>query len=344
MQIYSERLSLFIARLSSHALHILEKEMGMQVGRKRFFYKRYSYPIHIVCFDDSLKLGYFQPDLLEIGIHHTLLFKEDLAIDVLRHELAHYITFIETRETGHGKAFHEICSRYGFSPEVARATLEGEDNRFKEASDIQRKVEKLLKLSESSNPHEAEAALLKAEELIKAHSVIPAHTEDTIFYMARVLETKKFHEKHKTICSLLRHFNVEVILRHGAPSSYIEIIGDKTAVEIAEYIADYLDHNLDALWGNIKTKYRLKGLAAKNSFFRGFSDGYQNKNRPKTKETALMDMRLKQALSLVYPKLSTSYSSFVHDSTSHKLGQKEGDRFSINPGINSSKQSFLPHF
>jgi hypothetical protein len=343
MQVYSQSLKAFTQRLLFHALSILEKEMKMRVGRSRFLYKNCYYPIQIVCFEGKSELGYFAPDILEIGIHRSLLFNEALALDVLRHELAHYIAFIETGYTGHGEPFLKICKRYGFKPDVARATLSIEDQRFKEVSDIQRKIQKLLNLSQSANAHEAEAALLKAEALLKEHSLSSdmCETNQEQFYLERVLERSKFSAKHRAITSILRHFEVEVVFRSGTPNSFVELIGSKEGVQIASYIADHLDHKLEQIWEEIKLKNKLKGLSAKNSFFRGFAEGYGLQKRAKSKERDLIELRHAKAMALIYPKLRSTTSSFMHDPASHKLGQEKGGEFSISAGIKNRDQKFL---
>ena len=76
---------------------MLSKEIGLKVVGDRFYDKRqeYSYPIKAVIFNNKKMLGYFDSHFYEIGFHECLMqVNEELLHDIIRHELGHYITFI----------------------------------------------------------------------------------------------------------------------------------------------------------------------------------------------------------------------------------------------------------
>ena len=76
-----------------------------------------SYPIQIVIFNDRNMLGYFDPTFYELGFHERLMYsrKEQLH-EVIKHELAHYITFITHGEgvQAHGPEFRAFCQSMGW--------------------------------------------------------------------------------------------------------------------------------------------------------------------------------------------------------------------------------------
>ena len=336
----SPQLLQFAKRLVSHAKAILKNEMGFEVRSKRFVFQNYLYPIQIVCFEHEKRLGYFDPELHEIGIHRDLMGDESVAIDVLKHELAHYIAFLEFGSTDHGKDFHTICERYHFPKEVSRAT---HSKPIVPIKSIESKVEKLLRLAKNSSLHESQAALLKAEELMLKHNVKP-QTSEELYGMLRVLPSKRSSGKQKAIGQMLKHFNVEVIFHQGKGVVYLELIGQVEHVEIASYVAYFLDQKMDQLYKEASKEHRLKGIRAKNSFMMGIAKGYDEQKRTTIKERALIKANLTRALSMAYPNLSSTYSQSGRDPHSHALGQSKGRNLSIDPGVTKKKRPLLSYF
>ncbi len=91
--------------------------------------------------------------------------------DVIRHELAHYLTFINhgAQAPSHGAEFRALCAQMGWGEEVYKATtcLDGGRNAPDiEESGVFRKVQKLMALATSSNKNEAELAMIKSQQLL----------------------------------------------------------------------------------------------------------------------------------------------------------------------------------
>lgn len=340
---FSEAICQFTERLRNHAKDILLREMHLKVKVSRFEYKGYLYPIQIVCFEHPSRLGQFDAEFYEIAIHIDLLFDESTAIDVLKHELAHYIAFLEFGILDHGPKFHAICQKYHFPKEIAAAThrIHPKSQTMKE---MEKKVRKLLALSEKSTLHEAKSALLKAESLMQKYGLSLTRSEDDRYAMKRILKQKRSSQKQKSISQMLKFFNVESILHHSKDISCIEIIGLHDHVEIAAYVADFLNQQLEILWKQTKKQHHLHGLRAKNSFFRGIALGYEDQKREKNPSYALVKAHLKKALSLVYPSLSYSKSASLRDSKSESLGKKAGKMLKINLGIHQKHPLYIPFF
>ncbi len=331
MQIlYSKTILTFLKKIKRLAQEILTKEMSLSVGRSRFHVGAVSYPLHFTAFDHPSRLGYFQHDLYEIGINKLFLLEEDGAIkDLLRHELAHYMTFIEhgPEILPHGKEFREICKKYGWPTEIARAQVPLE--KAIKNKHIVDKVRKLLSLAESPEPKEAEAATLKAQELLAKYNV-KFHEEDDPIHVLRVLQKKRGSAKLQAIASILRLFFVYPIFNHGKGVLYLEILGDPLNIEVAEYVAHFLDHHFELLWEEAKKEDpRLKGTIAKNSFFRGIAEGYEKRALP----TSQALIHIEKSLALIYPHLTSKKVSYHHLEAAANRGREKGKGLKIREGL-----------
>ena len=148
----------------------------------------------------------------------------------------------------------------------------------------------------------------------------------------------------RSIANILATFFVSTIYSRAGDFIYLEILGSAVNVEIADYVAGILHHELDRLWEQTKQQARLKGLVAKNSFFRGLAMGYCNKIRALKKEysgdvtNALMviEKKLIDARDMVYPRLSVTKSSASFCQESAALGERAGKQLTINPAVSNS--------
>lgn len=332
--LYSETIFAFIKKCKGLARKILSEEMNLRVGRSRFFVKNTSYPLHIVTFEHPSRLGYFQADLFEIGVNKTYLHEGDKSLlDLLRHELAHYMTFITfgPQVPHHGKEFLSICKQYGWNAEVSRAVIQGD--KIKKNEKILGKVQKLLSLSDSPHPEEAEAATLKAKELLLKYS-LEFREECDEMHLLRFLPRKRSSAKLHAISSILRTFLVYPVFNHGRGCVYLEILGKKVHVEVAEYVANFLDNKFELLWKEAKKETpSLKGAVSKNSFFRGLAEGYTQKSEKQSSALIRMENQLTTLAANVYPHLASSRSSYKHHETANKLGKDKGKKLSINRGL-----------
>ncbi|WP_194848531.1 SprT-like domain-containing protein [Candidatus Neptunochlamydia vexilliferae] len=333
--LYSKTILAFLKKVKGLAQEILTEEMSLPVGRSRFHIGALSYPLHFTVFDHPSKLGYFQHDLYEIGINKLFLLEEEETIkDLLRHELAHYMTFIEHGPdvSPHGKEFREICKKYGWSTEVARAQVSIE--KAVKNKQIVDKVRKLLSLATSPEPKEAEAATLKAQELLAKYNV-KFHEEDDPIHLLRVLQKKRGSAKLQAIASILRLFFVYPIFNHGKGVLYLEILGDPLNIEVAEYVAHFLDHHFELLWKEAKKEEpRLKGTVAKNSFFRGIAEGYEKKGLP----TSRTLIQIEKSLAAIYPQITSRKVSYHHSEAAAKKGREKGKGLKIREGLRQKKQ------
>src|SRR6476620_1342016 len=166
MFIYDETSLAFIQKSEIVLKEILEK-CGITVGKSRFLFENYWFPINVVVFEGK-ELGHFNAPYLQIGLNRKLVYlaKDSVLRDILKHELAHYLTYILFKEVRpHGPEFRSVCERFGFPSEVADATMNLDESNLSKEGDIVserivEKVKKLLMLAQSSNAHEAELATM----------------------------------------------------------------------------------------------------------------------------------------------------------------------------------------
>jgi hypothetical protein len=350
--LHSKTIQTFISRLTSASREILEEEMGAKFLRTRFLYKNYYYPLNFVVFEKENTLAYFEPGTYRLGFNKKLMYeaKGEIIKDILRHELAHYFThvFYPHHDSPHGKEFHKVCEEFGWGREVSDASIELIKENDKIEGDLKTeellvKVKKLLTLAQSDNPHEAELATLKANQLILKHNLqyVSIDQDEFTLYTDRVYESKTNNAKMQTVYEILKTFFVFPVLNYGKDSVYLEVSGTLTNVEIANYVATFLDRELENLWERNKLEHKLKGKVAKNSFFQGVSLGYTGKhqamknNLEVSEQKALIKIEtdLKEKVREFYPRLSSVGSERQSDHKSLSKGLEAGKNLSIQAGL-----------
>jgi Protein of unknown function (DUF2786)/SprT-like family len=355
MIVYSKKIIQFVNDIKSAIKDILSNEIRLKVGRDRFLDRRQrtSYPIKVVVYDNKSMLGYFDPDFYELGFHQSLMHASKQQLhQVIRHEIAHYITFITYGSAAqpHGNEFKVFCKQMGWGEEIYRATIciDGAQNTpHSQESGVLRKVQKLMALTTSSNTHEAEAAMMKSRQFLLKHNIDAEYIggeDDEKVCLKRIMKQKRESAKMRSIARILETFFVSTVYSRGGEFIYLEILGNAVNVEIAEYVAGVLDSELDNLWTQAQRQANLRGAIARNSFFLGLARGYCNKiqalKREYTSEItrALMviEKQLVDARAMAYPRLSTAKSSARYCKESSILGEQMGRQLNINPAIDNS--------
>ena len=362
MIIYSQKVILFIHEIKSLVKEILLCEIHLKATMSRFYSRdgKYSYPISVVIFDKKTCLGYFDAEFYELGFNESLMHagKEQLK-NIIRHELAHYMVFISGNhcEPPHGEAYKVYCKSLGWGNEVYKAStcLENFTKVEAEAENgVFRKVKKLMALAKSSNPNEAELAMIKSQQLLLKHNIesVCLDQDDEKIILKRVLRATRQSAKLRAISKILETFFVSIVFHGGKGCIHLEVIGSLVNVNIAEYVANVLDFQLELLWQEAKGLHNgLKGMRAKNSFFVGIARGYCKKiqalKRDYTKETSrsliVVEKKLIDAQAMVYPRLSSSRSHAGYCGKSSKLGEIMGENLNINPAVQapSKKEQIL---
>lgn len=337
--LYSNTILAFLKKVRKLAQTILTEEIGLKVGYSRLYYHSASYPLHFVIFDHPSRLGYFTASHYEIGINKLFLLEKDEEIkNLLRHELAHYLTFLDFGENipSHGKEFQSVCQRYGWPSRVSQAKVPIE--KAVKNRRIAEKVKKLLSLAESHHKEEAQAATLKAQELLLKHN-LSSHDVEEETALKRIFKGNRNSAKLQAIAEILRTFFVYPVFNHGKNALYLEIVGERLNVEIADYVFHFLDHHFEILWKSRPST--LKGLAAKNAFFRGISKGFLSKEVPSS-DLIRVERALLGRVGTIYPHLSYRKSFYRDSPHAEKEGVRIGQTLKIREGIKKSFPPLLP--
>ena len=360
MFLYSNTIKAFISRVREDVRAIVNIEMNLKMDRSRVLYNGVLYPLNIVVFEDNSRLGYFDSRTYELGLSKKLMFqaKDKVLKNIIRHELAHFMAYLHHGpHVMHGNEFKNICRSYGWDTEVERAygnvVLENDkiEGDLKTEKLLER-LKKLLALTSSDNPHERELATLKANQLLLEHNLDmtrQAHPDDETVYVKRALEATRKQTKHVVIYEILKTFFVSPVFNHGRGVFYLEVIGDKTSVELAEYVAHFLDYELEIMWKDAKKKNpSFKNISAKNSFLRGVAKGYvekiesQKKMSAQSFELALIEKNLALQLKTVYTRIG---HSAMGGGTQHlganAAGIESGRNLSIKPGVSQKSGKTL---
>jgi predicted SprT family Zn-dependent metalloprotease len=231
-------------------------------------------------------LGQWRRDTRELRIHRKMACEESWGVveEVLKHEMAHQ--FVDEvlgkhDESAHGPAFRQVCEDRAIDPGAAglpKAAAEAQTRVFE-------RVSKLLALAGSANQHEAETAMAKAQELMRAHNVEAVRTRaERRYHFERLgTPTQRVHEPARWLARIVAdHFFVEVIwvqvyLPHeGVRASVLEACGAPENLAIAAYVHGFLEHTAERLWREHKAQGRVRGQD-RLRFITGVMRGFKEK-------------------------------------------------------------------
>ncbi len=355
MLIFDQTSLAFIQKCESMLKDIV-RSCGLTVRRRRFEFAGYFYPLNVVVFDGGPELGHFNSSYMQIALNRRLIYlaKDVVVKDILRHEFAHYLTFLlHGPVAAHGPEFHSVCVQFGFDAQVAAATVDLQRENQERQGDFEServlaKVKKLLQLAQSGNPHEAELATLKANEILLRHNLDHLRQNEDFsasppLYVDRVLQRSRKDAKMSAIYEILRHFIVRPVFSMGHKTCCLEITGTLTNVKLARYVAEFLDRELQSLWIAARAEHGLKGTRAKNSFFMGVAQGFDQKMQASKRAYSPEDrrslMNVERQLDLdirkVYGRLIRTSSSHRTDAHANSLGVEKGKTLSIHQGVES---------
>lgn len=360
MLIFDSTSVAFIQKAETFVREILA-EIGFTVRKTRFLHNNYLYPIHVVVFEGK-EWGHFNAPYMQIGLNRKLIYlaKDSVVRDILRHELAHYLTYIlypKGITSSHGQEFREVCARFGFPEEVSKATMDLDDSNLSKEGDlvsekILEKVKKLLQLAQSSNAHEAELATLKANELLLRHNLDYLKDKEEPVYLDRILIQKRKDSKMSAIYEILRHFIVKPVISMGKDTCCLEVSGSLTNVKLAGYVANFLDQELDHLWKEAQKEHGLSGLREKNSFFLGVAQGFDHKMKQSKanyssddkKALLVVEQKLTVDTQMIYRRLSTTHSGHQSDARANQHGREKGQSLTIRNAVEGKAKNLFLSF
>jgi len=260
--------------------------------------------------------------------------------------LLHYICYIKFGNSidAHGKEYKNLGRNYGYKENITKAVWEINLKEQEKLEKKQQKVSKLLKLSQSENIHEAQLALTKAKEILNQ---LPQFTqENDFFYIQSVSKFKRSSTKIKVISHILDTFQLRCVTNYGQEFAFLEVTGKKPHIDYAQYLYDYLDHQLDFLWKKERKNSKLSGITQKNSFLWGFLNGYQSSIKKIPKETKQLILRKKEldiAVNGFYRRVSSQQQKQNFSPEAHQKGVAAGSLFQIKKPISHQAKKELTY-
>ncbi len=213
-----------------------------------------------------------------------------VVLEVLKHEMAHqYVSEIlrETDETAHGPSFQRVCARLGIDATATGLPGAVKDKGAHEGEQrILQRIARLLALAQSSNVHEAEAAMNEAQRLMLKYNLEVAPQSGAKDYGVRHLGTPsgRINESQRLVAMILgTHFFVEVIWvksympQEDLHGSVLEVCGTHANLELAEYVHAFLLQTAERLWLEYQRKNRIRSNRDRRTFMAGVMRGFDEK-------------------------------------------------------------------
>ena len=303
--------------------------------------------VPVIVLHDGANLGTFDPRTRQLSIQRELAYRGrwGQVVEVLRHEMAHqFVHEIQQihDEAPHGPAFRKVCAQRGIDARAA-GLPEGGDG---DLDRLLRKVRRLVALSESDNPHEAQAAARRARQLLAEHDL--TLTPDDARYTFRQLGPAKqrFAIWEKAILTILEdHFGVRALYNaaflpdRGKWGWVLEIVGTVEHVEVAAYVHDALLHHADHAWRAHKKAQGLKGNKHRRNFLYGLMRGFlealeaSSADDPGEALIHLNDPALNAHFRLRHPRLVSGSPGTFRKNEALEAGLQAGANLTIRPGV-----------
>ena len=259
--------------------------------------------------DTCSRLGQWSPERREISLSRHLVENHpwDEVREVLRHETAHQLADTLLGSAGqppHGPAFQKACLMLRADPAASasrRSLHKRIQSREADRNGARRRIQKLLSLAQSANLHEAEAAMLKAHDLMTRHHLDALQLKKRDF-VSRFLGSpalRHFRESYFLANLLQDYYFVQCIwvsafvLEKGKPGRVLEIAGTHANVAHAAYVFDFIRRFTARQWTVYGQVRRLK-RSQQSDFAVGIIAGFRSKL-----EKALVTGTAPQTLALV---------------------------------------------
>ncbi|MEY2937251.1 MAG: hypothetical protein RL033_8000, partial [Pseudomonadota bacterium] len=231
---------------------------------------------------------------------------------------------------------------------------DGADQERSEERGALEKISRLLSLAQSSNEHEAQAAMAAAQRLMLKYNLEASARSEVRDYCFRHVgkPTGRVYEAPRILAMILsEHFFVETIWvpvwrpLEGKRGSVIEICGTHANVEMADYVHDFLSQTSERLWLEHKRERGIQSNRDRRAFLAGVMTGFRDKlasQKKQHREHGLVwrgDARLGAYVKERHPRLSwTRYASSQHHAA-HAEGRLAGSSIVLHRGLGRAAES-----
>jgi Protein of unknown function (DUF2786)/SprT-like family len=248
--------------------------------------------------------GYWSDARHEICLSRRLVdnYSWDCVREVLLHEAAHQLAervFGATASRPHGPEFQQACRVLGANSRASGNYPPLRDRVFKESTSqtetVVRRIQKLLALAASRNPHEANAAMAKAHALIVRYNIDWLEQQNQRRFVSVFLGAPAL--RHPREDYLLANFLQEFyfvyglwipayVLNRGKMGRVLEISGTTENASLAGYAFDVIKRYMACQWKQYNRTNRFKHHR-RSDFAAGIIEGFAAKLRRQ------MDLTLK---------------------------------------------------
>ncbi|HTM43952.1 MAG TPA: DUF2786 domain-containing protein [Polyangiaceae bacterium] len=309
--------------------------------------------------DTVKRLGQYDAHSRNLELSRTLLVQHSWGalIEVLKHEMAHqYVHEIlgKDDESAHGQSFRRVCEQRGFDARAAGVPQVGAESGPQMA--VLSKIGGLLSLAQSSNEHEAQAAMNAAQRLMLKYNLSELEAGRTGAFGYRHLgaPSGRTNEAQRILASILADFFfVETIwvpvwrVNEGKRGSVLEVCGSSVNLEMAHYVHSFLTHTAERLWNDHKKANGTSAGRDHQAYLAGVMAGFREKltaERRSQKKDGLVwvgDPELKGFLKLRHPHMR--YSRYLSSSkqAAHAQGRAAGSRIVLHKGVTSGAKGSI---
>lgn len=248
--------------------------------------------------------------------------------EVLLHEMAHQFAqevLSAMDEPAHGPSFLKACHLLRANPKASgnyRPLGEKIPHKSKGAEDrMLLRIKKLLALAESQNQHEAEAAMVKAHELIAKYNVNLLSLKENRDFFGLFVGRPALRHPRETyhLTHLIQEFYFvqglwvpAYVLEKGKMGRVLEISGTRQNITMASYVYDFVAQYIHSQW-NLYNKEKGLNRYRKTDFAVGIIEGFRSKLKSKHKEKKKINKRF--SLIPAEDPLLTKYMAYKYPHT-----------------------------
>ena len=345
-----ERLTLELERLALRAARRVYDDLNASLFREKLRAPAFELS------EAAGRLGRWVGGARTLELSRTLLVEHGwgVLVEVLKHEMAHQFVdeVLGVRdEAAHGPEFRRVCGERGIDPRAA-----GIPRVSGEQAHVLERVAKLLALAESSNEHEAQAAMSAAQRLMLKHNLESVLDGRTQAYDFRHLgaPSGRIPESERLLASILAdHFFVEVIWvpvwrpLEGKRGSVLEVCGTPENLELAAYVRDFVMHTGERLWREYRGVRRTPGRE-RQRFLAGVVTGFRDKlerEQRKNRSEGLVwqgDGELHSFFRRRHPHVRYSRHAAHTGSEAYARGREAGQRLVLHRGLREGASAGPP--
>ncbi len=309
--------------------------------------------------DSSSRLGRWHGGLRVIELARSLLVEHGwgVLVEVLKHEMAHqFVDEIlgQPDDAMHGAVFRRVCEERGIDPSAAG--VPAVDAPKSVDQHLLERIAKLLALAESSNEHEAQAAMSAAQRLMLKYNIDLAISGRQAAYGFRHLgqPSGRVNEAQRILAGILSdHFFVQTIWvpvwrpLEGRRGSVLEICGSDANLELADYVHAFLNVTAERLFREYRRSPAGRG-AKRLTFIAGVMAGFRERlerERKKSKAEGLVwvgDAALDGFFRKRHPRIRWTRYAVGHGSEAYARGREAGEKIVLHRGIRSNSSDAAP--